>query len=100
MTIAPMAAPTWLLKVRVPKSVDAQRCPVSLMTPICPYRRIIPNPLPIRTSDGKTMTYIGCRDAAANHHTMLSMMRVHPINVSIWRVSLYFSRKRGRAGAT
>ena len=64
------------------------------MTPICPYRRIIPNPLPIRTSDGKTMTYIGCRDAAANHHTMLSTMRVHPINVSIWRVSLYFSRKR------
>ena len=56
MTIAPMAAPTWLLKVRVPKSVDAQRLPVCLMTPIWPNRRIMPKPLPIRNSDGKTMT--------------------------------------------
>ena len=94
MTIAPMAAPTWLLKVRVPKSVDAQRCPVSLMIPICPNNRIIPKPLPMRTSDGKTMIYVGCRDAAVNHHTMLSTMRVHPINVSNGRVSLYCSRKR------
>src|SRR5262245_22862611 len=43
---------------------------------------------------GRTMAYVGFHGAAANHHTTLSTIRMHPINVSIWRVSPYFLRKR------
>jgi hypothetical protein len=45
--------------------------PVCLMTPIWPNKRIMPKPLPIRTSDGKIAACLR-RRRATNHHTMLS----------------------------